>query len=153
MNDEWTVDCRWKMQEIIPKLFVGPYTQAMNRDYLQSMGITLIIVLKSRDETYIKEFHPNSFKYNTVIMANSNTEMLNFNVTNALIHSELSAGGSIYCHCVGGISRAPTVVIAYLLSVGYTFQKALLLLQQQRLCINPIDSFIMQLKVVLLIGL
>ena len=148
MTSEWNLDSRWQMQQIVPNLFIGPYNVALNKESLVLNGITTIVIIKSVQESFLKEFHPMDFKYFTIIMNNSNLERLDFNSTNQLLNSLLTSGERIFVHCVGGICRAPTVVIGYLISIGNSFNYSFNLVQNSRLCINPLDSFIMQLKVI-----
>ncbi len=53
-----------------------------------------------------------------------------------------------FVHCIAGISRAPTMVISYLMKKNsWTFKKAMGILKKIRPCIEPNHGFIEQLKV------
>ena len=56
-------------------------------------------------------------------------------------------GGKVYVHCAGGIGRAPTMVAAYLVSEGYSVEKAISLVKDARPFIRLEDSQLAQLQV------
>ena len=57
------------------------------------------------------------------------------------------AGGSVYVHCGGGISRAPTAVAAYvMLSGGLPARAAVALVKKHRPCTRPNAGFLAQLR-------
>jgi len=60
----------------------------------------------------------------------------------------LKEGGTIFVHCEMGISRSPTVVIAFLRADGYfdSLQEAYDYVKQQRPWINPNTGFKRQLQ-------
>ncbi|KAI9587375.1 hypothetical protein GQX74_003221 [Glossina fuscipes] len=56
-------------------------------------------------------------------------------------------GGKILIHCNAGISRSPSVVIAYLMHYrGMDFQTAYKYVKTKRPCIQPNEGFLIQLK-------
>lgn len=59
-----------------------------------------------------------------------------------LIHSALLAGVNVYVHCHTGISRAPSVVIAYLMEYqGFTYPGAYAHVKKYRPQIRPNSGF------------
>ena len=64
----------------------------------------------------------------------------------AFITEALSSGGKILVHCVAGISRSASCVIAYLMKskqIGY--EEALAMTKAKRFCVEPNDAFVRQL--------
>ena len=147
MQQDWSVDMRWKMQEIVQNLFLGPYNVALKLELLQAIGIQTIIIVKSKQESFIKEFYPEKFQYWTIIASNSNNTCFHFDESCQFIQRELDLNRKVLVHCVGGISRAPTIVIAYLIYSNMSFEQAYQLVQTKRMCVNPLDVFMMQLTV------
>ena len=53
-------------------------------------------------------------------------------ITNSFIETNIKLGKKIYVHCQNGHGRAPTIVIAYLISTGTTFDDAYKLVKEKR---------------------
>src|SRR5690606_6095984 len=53
------------------------------------------------------------------------------------IQQEVEAGGKVYIHCRAGVGRGPTMMIAYLMTIGYTVQESLDLIKKVRVFIQP----------------
>lgn len=72
---------------------------------------------------------------------------LNFDDTFNCIDGILRENGNIYVHCIAGISRSTTVVVAYLMKKNqWTFSDALGLVQSRRAIADPNIGFIEQLR-------
>lgn len=53
----------------------------------------------------------------------------------------------IFVHCNAGVSRSPSIVIAYLIkSLNYSFKEAFNLVKNKRNIINPNEKFIKELQ-------
>ncbi|KAK9249424.1 protein-tyrosine phosphatase-like protein [Lipomyces tetrasporus] len=71
-----------------------------------------------------------------------------FDQSNAFIDEALSSGGTILVHCIAGISRSATLVIAYIMQDRrISFEEAWSLVQEGRPIVNPNDSFKEQLAI------
>ena len=55
------------------------------------------------------------------------------------ITSELEAGRKTYIHCAEGVSRAPSFVVAFLISKGFGYDEAVSQIQKSRPFINILD--------------
>ncbi len=53
-------------------------------------------------------------------------------LTNSFIKTNIEIGKKIFVHCQNGHGRAPTIVIAYLISSGMKFEEALRLVKEKR---------------------
>ena len=63
-----------------------------------------------------------------------------------IMEAVICGGGCLYVHCNAGVSRAPTVVMAFLIvHKGYSFNDALAWVKHQRPSANPNPGFIRQL--------
>ena len=147
---EWKYEYRRLMQEIIPGLFLGPFIAAKDFTNLKNNGITHILILRDLQESkMIREMYPNEFIYHSITCSDSPMENLipHFPGAREFIDSCLKHCGKILVHCNGGISRSPSICIAYLMeSQGMNFQSAYALVQNKRFCINPNEGFKYQLK-------
>ena len=66
------------------------------------------------------------------IQNNTAPERDQVKVTTAFIKTNVDMGKKIYVHCQNGHGRAPTIVIAYLMSTGQSFEEALALIKEKR---------------------
>jgi protein-tyrosine phosphatase len=71
-----------------------------------------------------------------------------FPTATKLFNNALASGGKVLACCMGGMSRSPTFVIAYIMETfRVDFIRAYHFVQGKRLCINPNEGFKSQLKV------
>jgi protein-tyrosine phosphatase len=148
MENEWTYKQRWEMQKIVARLYLGPYTAAKNYQTLKTNNITDILIVKSPQEPFIKPYFPNDFNYKILEIDNSQfTNLIGIFEESFVYIKKVLENGSLLVHCMGGISRAPSIVIAYLIDCGFSFEAAFNNVRNKRFCINPLESFIIQLEV------
>ena len=60
--------------------------------------------------------------------------------------SEIKNGGKVYIHCRQGLGRGPTMMIAYLIRTGLTYEDAYNMVRRVRTFINPRPGQIARLK-------
>nr|CAD7592310.1 unnamed protein product [Timema genevievae] len=162
--DEWTYVMRRDMQEIIPGLFLGPYSSAMRSklEQLTRLGITHIVCVRQDIEShFIRPNFPDKFKYLTLNIADTVTENIiqHFAKMRQFVDESLANGGKTLVHGNAGISRSAALVLAYIMekygltckitftnfSINFKLREAFSLVQQRRFCINPNEGFIAQL--------
>jgi len=150
-NPEWEYDMRRSMQEIVPGVYLGPYSAATKKrfDYLRQHGITHIICIRHPLEAnLIKPNFPNNFKYLVldIVDTPSDSIIASFPTVKEFIDNCLAQGGKALLHGNAGISRSATLMIAYLMETfGQTYKDAFLYVQQRRFCISPNEGFVRQL--------
>ncbi|XP_066581020.1 serine/threonine/tyrosine-interacting protein-like isoform X2 [Prorops nasuta] len=143
---------RRSMQEIIPRLYLGPYNAA-SRSNLQSLidhGITHIICVRQNIEaSFIRPNFPDKFKYLVLNIADNPTENIiqHFQRVKIFIDEALSSCGQVLVHGNAGISRSAALVLAYIMETyGLSQARAYTIVQQIRFCINPNEGFMAQLR-------
>lgn len=101
------------MSKIIDKLFLGDIGNAKDRSFLQNNQVTHI--LNTAEE--IANFFPNEFLYMNIKGRDYDLfQMLpHFDKSADFIHEGVAKGGGTFVHCMYGISRSATNVIAYLM--------------------------------------
>lgn len=119
-SEEWTYTMRRTMQEIIPGVFLGPYSAAMKSklDHLMNHGITHIICVRQDIEAhFIRPNFPEIFKYLVLDIADNVTENIiqHFPKVRLFIDESLSNGGKTLIHGNAGISRSAALVLAYIM--------------------------------------
>ena len=70
-----------------------------------------------------------------------------FEATNSFIEEALASDKCVLVHCLAGVSRSPTIVIAYLMGCkGLCLAQAMSLVQAKRGIIQPNKYFMEQLQ-------
>ncbi|KAG8187232.1 hypothetical protein JTE90_020661 [Oedothorax gibbosus] len=141
-----------EMQEIIPGLFLGPFSAASkaNLGALLKAGITHIVCVRQEVEaSFIHPTFPDKFKYIVINLGDSLTSNIIpiLPQVKCFIDNCFKLGGKVLVHGNSGISRSATLVIAYVMETKVLpYKDAFLLVQNKRNCINPSDVFMQQLK-------
>lgn len=140
------------MQEIIPGLFLGPYSAVMKSkiDQLLAAGISHIVCVRQDIEAHlIRPNFPDKFKYIVLDIADTvTTNIIQFlPKVKRFIDDCLANNGKVLVHGNAGISRSAALVIGYVMeSHGLSYKDTFALVQQRRFCINPNEGFAQQLK-------
>ncbi|KAK2582462.1 hypothetical protein KPH14_004768 [Odynerus spinipes] len=149
---EWTYTMRRCMQEVVPGLYLGPYSAA-SRSKLQSLldhGITHIVCVRQDIEAhFIRPNFPDTFKYLVLDIADTATENIiqHFQKVKTFIDEGINSGGQVLVHGNAGISRSAALVLAYVMETyGLSQTRAYAIVQQKRFCINPNEGFVAQLR-------
>uniref|UniRef100_A0A8C0WGW3 Serine/threonine/tyrosine-interacting protein n=1 Tax=Castor canadensis TaxID=51338 RepID=A0A8C0WGW3_CASCN len=143
---------RCHAQEILPGLFLGPYSSAMRSKLpiLQKHGITHIICIRQNIEAnFIKPNFQQLFRYLVLDIADNPVENIIrfFPMTKEFIDGSLQNGGKVLVHGNAGISRSAAFVIAYIMETfGMKYRDAFAYVQERRFCINPNAGFVHQLQ-------
>ncbi|XP_048393522.1 serine/threonine/tyrosine-interacting protein isoform X7 [Stegostoma tigrinum] len=132
---DWMYPMRRAMQEILPGLYLGPYSAAMKSKLpiLEENGITHIICVRQDIEAnFIKANFQEKFRYLVLDIADNPVENIirYFPVTKEFIDGCLENGGKVLLHGNAGISRRD----------AFTY------VQERRFCINPNAGFVHQLQ-------
>uniref|UniRef100_A0A670HPN6 Serine/threonine/tyrosine interacting protein n=1 Tax=Podarcis muralis TaxID=64176 RepID=A0A670HPN6_PODMU len=162
-------------EEILPGLFLGPYSSAMKSKLpiLQKHGITHVICIRQNIEAnFIKPNFQQLFSppcttktalesppafwsrelqrgYLVLDIADHPIENIIrfFPTTKAFIDGSLQTGGKVLVHGNAGISRSAALVIAYIMETfGVKYRDAFTYVQERRFCINPNAGFVHQLQ-------
>lgn len=126
------------IDNILPGLYLG--SNYYNWESLQERNITHILILS-------EDIQPNfigKIKYMVVRIPDSNQANILSVIPRCISYIEEGiASGGILVHCLAGISRSPTIVMAYLLYKNYspTVDEAYNLLRQKRSRILPNTGF------------
>jgi len=100
-------------QEILPGIYLGSYNAASNKEKLSIYGITHILTVAiDAQPLYTDDFH-----YMVIRAYDHEFQDLisYFDVANNFIKNALKNDGVVLIHCMAGISRSATILIAYIL--------------------------------------
>lgn len=137
---ELDLDC------VVDNLYVGGIQATRNPKLLYELGVTHVVTVSDSPANNIAE--SGLFKYKFVQgMDIEITDLLaHFSDVNAFIDEGVKSGATLV-HCIAGVSRSVTMVIAYLMEKkGMKFEDALTLVQQKRKYAYPNEGFVKQLK-------
>ncbi|KAL8589774.1 hypothetical protein ACOMHN_020777 [Nucella lapillus] len=149
---DWTYNMRREMQEIIPGLYLGPYSAATKSELgsLTVAGITHIVCVRQQIEaSHVKPNFPQVFKYLVLDIGNNETENIiqYFPQVNEFLLSCLKSGGRALVHGVTGTSRSAALVQAFLMMhCGLSCAQSYLYIHSYRYCIYPNPNFVRQLE-------
>lgn len=126
-------------------LYVGGAVAAKDKTMLLRLGITHVINCAAN---VAPAFFPDEFRYYNIRLRDHSTQDIARHFYNIFdfIETARQSGGRIFVHCIKGISRSPTMVIAYLMwykRMG--MYKALDFVRQARPVVDPNAGFIFQL--------
>ncbi len=136
------------ISEIVKKkIYISDLSCACNIDLLKKHNIKEILCLIEKPKHDVK-YKENDIIFHSIKMEDSqDTDLLKyFGSTNKIIDSAIKKKHPILIHCFAGISRAPSIVIGYLMSKGTKFDEVFDLVKKQRNCISPNFGFLMQLE-------
>jgi len=131
-----------EIDKINEKILLGNAEAQKRRDILKAIGVTHILVVGKE----LKIHHPNDFTYEKIKIEDDEAENISkyFEKTFNFIEN---AKGLVFVHCMAGVSRSATIVIAYLMrKEGKTYDEARKFVKGKRVYISPNDGFVTQLK-------
>ncbi|KAF9924698.1 hypothetical protein FBU30_005391, partial [Linnemannia zychae] len=148
---EWRYEQRREMQEILPSIYLGPYSATRNLEELKRAGITHIVSLWDGSESKIlKMHHADQFKYLQLEISDAATQNLISlfpQVKQFIDQAILCEDGKVLVNCMSGISRSPAFVVAYLMeATGMDYDVVYRYVQNKRFCMNPNPGFRHQLE-------
>lgn len=130
--------------EIVPKVFLGGLDSGTNLQLLQHLNITHIILAIGEMQPHF----PKNFSYLTLHDAKDSVNFdfsVYFNECANFIDAGRAAGG-VLVHCRAGISRSPTIMIAYMMKKHrMRYEEALQIVLSKRSQALPNNGFREQL--------
>lgn len=132
-----------RISEILDgRLYLGDYDNALYMGKLKSLGIKRIINVSTNLTCPYHE----DFEYLQIPINDNPSENLTVHLDRTFEFINDSPG-PVYVHCQMGISRSPSVVIAYVgRKFKMTFDEAYDVVENRRPCIGPNHGFKNQVK-------
>jgi len=134
------------MTEIMPQIFVGNVCDAQNLDRLKQFRITHI--LNSTPD--LPFYWENQYTYKRIDVLDLPSQNIRqyFDPATDFIEQALkNKENNVLIHCSAGISRSPTLVLAYMIKKHrFTFEEAFETMRKLRPIVDPNVSFILQLR-------
>ncbi|XP_029594918.1 dual specificity protein phosphatase 5 [Salmo trutta] len=133
-----------KPVEILPFLYLGSAYHASRQDYLSDLGVTALLNVSRRDTRPSK----GHYDYKWIPVEDNVTADISSHFQEAFqfIDGVKQTGGRVLVHCEAGISRSPTICLAYIMSTKrLQLEEAFDIIKQRRSLISPNFSFMGQL--------
>lgn len=125
-------------------LFLGSFDASENAEALQKAGITHVFSTVGAPDNV---FDGIEYTYMDLldVPRQDLTEAITFVVP--YLNNIRDSGGKVFIHCVAGISRSSSMIIAYLmLEYGMNYDEALAFVQAKRPIVYPNSGFEKQLR-------
>ncbi|XP_026211748.1 dual specificity protein phosphatase family protein [Anabas testudineus] len=107
------------VDEVLPSLYLGNVAVAQNRKTLHKLGITHVLNAAHSKQGSIgdQSFYGNTCVYFGIPAEDSDHFDLSLYFKDAadFIHKALKSKGKVLVHCIMGVSRSATLVLAYLM--------------------------------------
>lgn len=133
------------MNEISPNVYLGDFAAACDLKLLKSMGITHVLCTVIG----VDPIFPSEFVYKNVHLRDNERQNIMHILDNCVkfIDRSISDGESkVFVHCMAGISRSSTMVIAYLINHhSQQYHEAIQQVKSKRDIVNPNNGFRQQL--------
>jgi dual specificity MAP kinase phosphatase len=132
--------------EILPYLFIGNQRDAANRERLSELGITHVMNVTAHLPLCFET--DGGIVYKRLPATDSGCQNLKKYFAEAIefIDEAKHANGRVLVHCQAGVSRSPTIVIAYLMArCRKTLMEAFNFVKDQRHIVAPNINFMGQL--------
>ncbi|XP_046752341.1 dual specificity protein phosphatase 3 isoform X2 [Diprion similis] len=143
-----SVDC----DEVCPNIYIGDAATAKNKKYLKMLGITHVLNTAEgkrfgfvdTDANYYKD---TTMKYMGLPLADLPSTCINqyFHAAATFIEEAVSTGGKAFVHCMMGMSRSATCVLAYLMIKEQMLASKAIQTVRSNRDIHPNDGFLRQL--------
>uniref|UniRef100_A0A493SXI3 Dual specificity phosphatase 22 n=1 Tax=Anas platyrhynchos platyrhynchos TaxID=8840 RepID=A0A493SXI3_ANAPP len=131
-------------QEILPGLFIGNFKDARDVEQLSKNNITHILSIHDSARPMLE-----GVKYLCIPAADSPSQNLarHFRESIKFIHECRLTGEGCLVHCLAGVSRSVTLVVAYIMTItDFGWEDALSVVRAARSCANPNMGFQRQLQ-------
>ena len=148
MNDDQTTSFRPGLYivEVVPGLFMGDLSTSQNFTILREKKIDVIINLCAKNEERVTcdEIQYIDFK----LSDREDFEILgHFDHICSLIHEKIEQNQKVFVHCQKGISRSPTIMMAYMIRYQQTgYENAFDQLKKLSPNVGPNFSFLLDLQ-------
>jgi protein-tyrosine phosphatase len=130
--------------KIIDKLFLGAMFDSNQKEGLQFLGVTHILIAGNN----LAAHYPNDFKYLQLPIDDSDTQGITeyFNASYDFIKEGIETGGC-FVHCAFGVSRSASIIISYLMRENkWKFDETFEFVKKQRRVIGPNCGFQNELR-------
>lgn len=139
-------ESRSSIHEIVPRIYLGDIRVAHNKEKLDSLGITHVVIAV----VGVPPPFPDDYKYMNVDLCDVQEEDIkkHFSDVHSFIDDALrTPENKVLIHCMKGASRSATLVASYIMRVNdVPLQEAIQSMKEKRPVVNPNVGFMEQLE-------
>jgi dual specificity MAP kinase phosphatase len=131
--------------EILPHVIIGNYRDASSLECLTALGVTHVLNVTANLPLH---FEAEGIRYLRLPASDSGSQNLRQYFAEAIefIDGALASSGRVLVHCQAGVSRSPTIVLAYLIArTQRSLSDAFTLVKDKRPIVAPNINFMGQL--------
>ena len=131
------------ISQITNTIYLGNIDAAFNKKKLKQMGIKKVLTVMA---SFGNHYNSNEFIHKSINVDDDyQTNIIQY-FKECLLFIE--GNDKIFVHCAAGMSRSPTIVIAYIMWKNkLSLNKAIKFVKEKRSIISPNDNFMNQLKI------
>ena len=111
-------------RNVLPGLYVGPQFSPLGKVILQLYGIRCLVNMRSEFDDRICGLSLKEYCYPP---GQTKSILEQFDIAVTFIEQKLAEKKKTYVHCWHGRHRAPSVIAAYFMKQGYSFEDAVIL--------------------------
>jgi len=133
------------MSLIVDHLYLSPVVVSRDAAFFKSKKISHVLVAAKS----LKQHFPDVVTYHQLQLSDNPTANISkyFAECIRFLHEAITKEKNVLVHCMGGISRSTSVVIAYIMfTLNLPFDKAYEFVKKQHGKTNPNPGFVSQLK-------
>lgn len=135
-----------KRSQITENIFLGGQYNRRGLRKLKEMGISAIVNMQIKPALDCQTNHTTIHYLHLPTIDNTPSRLKDLVTGTEFIEQELAQGGKVYIHCRQGIGRAPSMLIAYLLKNGSTYEEAYWFVKKVRVFISLKTNQVARLK-------
>jgi len=138
------VNDMWIPSFIDEGLYLGSYTAAKNREFLQERSITHVLIVGSG----LQALHKDICEYKIINIQDIETEDITEHLVAIIdfIENVVQKKSNVLVHCAAGVSRSGSAVIAYIMhKYKLNYNDARQRVAKRRPCVSPNTGFEKQL--------
>ena len=131
------------ISQITNTIYLGNIDAAFNKKKLKQLGIKKVLTVMG---AFGNHYNSNEFIHKSIDVDDDyQTNIIQY-FQECLLFIE--GNDKIFVHCAAGMSRSPTIVIAYIMWKNkLSLNKAIKFVKEKRSIISPNDNFMNQLKI------
>lgn len=134
-----------RYSQVTDQIFVGAQHRRLGLARLKKWGVTGVVNLRIEFDDASEGLLVDRYCYLPTIDDDAPT-IEHLREGAKFMDEIIRAGGNVYVHCAGGIGRAPTMAVAYMVTTGFSVDDAITIIRRTRPFINIMPGQLEQLR-------